>query len=97
MKYYHGDVVRTTRFLDVFEEWLVLNKYRYWVDGEIRAAVTKGEQENLEFFGYAVKGGAAGCNELWDEYKGLGAKFVIKGDLWTVQGRKHHAIELSIR
>lgn len=55
LKYYHGDVVRTTRYLDVSEEWLVLNKYRYWIDGEIRAAVTKDEQKNLEFFDDLLK------------------------------------------
>lgn len=96
LKYYHGDVVRTTRYLDVFEEWLVLNKYLYWIDGEIRAAVTKDEQKNLEFFDNLLKEVLLDEDGLWNEYKGAGVKLVIRGDLWTVEGRKHWTILNSL-
>lgn len=43
-----------------------------------------------------LKAALLDATELWDEYKGLGGKFVITGGLWIVKGRKHQTLSNAV-
>lgn len=50
LKYYGGNVAKTTEFLDVSVEWRLLMKHRRWVDEEADFAMNESDSERERFF-----------------------------------------------
>lgn len=87
MQYYGGDVVKTTRFLDLYSEWTNLLTYWNWAVEMQDRATELGDRKQIGFYEDLRDNLNMECNTVGEEFLALGNMALLKnkGGTYRVQ------------